>query len=107
TTIGVPLLWSGINHWGPRTVADAFRPRVRKDPCTLLKSLRERFRAAPPFGSGAPQPPSPPPVSDICASPPLRPWPTRNWPPLKLPPPHVGLVRLVAVMRRTAPWVGS
>ena len=62
-------------HFVPRTVADEFRPRVRKWPLTLENSVRRRFAAArapgfaaPPFGSFVLHPPRPPPFIESVVS---------------------------------------
>src|SRR5215208_4575961 len=56
TEVVVPAQVSLVSHWVPRTVAELFRPRVRKRPLPLPNRLRLRLRATaiflvPPFGT--------------------------------------------------------
>src|SRR3954454_7458991 len=74
TLVRVPAHVSFIVKAVPRTVAELWRPRVRKRPFTLLKSERLRFFAAarafgaPPGGTLVGHEPSLPPVIEIVVS---------------------------------------
>src|SRR3954469_8171744 len=54
TVVFVPEHVSVTRHFVPRTVAELWRPRVRKRPFTDENSVRRRVRAAPADAFGAP-----------------------------------------------------